>query len=105
MQNLLNTNDLDLVAITETWLTQDITDSMIYNNNSYCVFRKDRLGLNGGGVCILTLKDTVRACAVKLPIVFSSVEIVAIDIHNCNPPTRLITCYRPPSADTSEEAV
>ena len=78
---------------------------MINNDNSYCVFRKDRLGTNGGGVCILTRKDTVRASAVKLPIVFSSVEIVAIDIHNCNPPTRLITCYRPPSADTSEEAV
>ena len=38
LQNLLNTNDLDLVTITETWLTQDITDSLINNNNSYCVF-------------------------------------------------------------------
>ena len=63
----------------------DITDSIINNNNSYFVFRKDRLGTNGRGVCILTRKDTVRASAVKLPIVFSSAEIVAIDIHNCNP--------------------
>ena len=43
--------------------------------------------------------------AVKLTIAFSSVEIVAIYIHNCSPPARFITCYRPPSADTSEEAV
>ena len=57
---------------------------MINNNNSYCVFRKDRLGTNDGGVCILTRNETVRASAVKLPIVFSTVEIVAIDIHNCN---------------------
>ena len=59
---------------------------MINNDNSYCVFRKDRLGTNGSGVCILTRKDTVRTSAFKLPIVVSSAEIVAIDIRNCNLP-------------------
>ena len=85
LQNPLNTNELDLDSIAETWLTQDITDSVINNNNSYFVFRKDRLGTNGRGVCILTRKDTIRAFAAKLPIALFYAEIVAIDIHNYNP--------------------
>ena len=58
---------------------------MINNNNSYCVFRKDRLRTNGGGDGILPRKDTVRSSVVILPIVFSSSESIAVDIHNCNP--------------------
>jgi len=41
----------DIVAISETWLTPDIPNSMFVPTESYLCFRKDRQTGKGGGVC------------------------------------------------------
>ena len=67
------------VAITETWLSEDIPDDL-YLVHNYDFFRKDRCGRVGGGVCIWLHKcfkplllethmpSSVDSIAVKLPL-------------------------------------
>ena len=47
---LLNMYPLDVVAITESWLTDDIIDELVLIDG-YKTFRKDRVHGRGGGVC------------------------------------------------------
>ncbi len=44
---------LSIFAVTETWLTPDMSDGEI-NIDGYRLFRRDRVGRLGGGVCIYT---------------------------------------------------
>ena len=53
---LLNTYPLDVVAITESWLTDDIIDELVLIDG-YKTFRKDRVHGRGGGVCAFVSAD------------------------------------------------
>ena len=44
-------NDVDMICITETWLSSSIPDSLISLPN-FVLFRNDRTFSSGGGVCI-----------------------------------------------------
>ena len=59
------------------------------------IFGKDRLIHVGGGVCFVTNNKTVTTVPVPVYDIFSDLEIIAIDILNSTPPTRVITCYSP----------
>ena len=80
----LSTEHLDIVIITETWLTSKIPDSCITKNLPFTVFRSDRVATveheRGGGVCILTNNNSVRAVSVSLPSQFSHVELAVVDL-------------------------
>ena len=53
---LLKSKSFDIVAITETWLSDDIPDSVVHVNE-YSVFRQDRNGAIGGGVMCYISKN------------------------------------------------
>jgi Endonuclease-reverse transcriptase len=48
--------------------------------------------------------DKVSVATVTIPIAYSHVEIIAVDILNCPTKTRLFECYRPPSHDNDPDA-
>jgi len=52
----------NVACITETWSTSSVSDNLITNDNSYCVFRTDRnISKVDGGVCILrTITQSMR---------------------------------------------
>ncbi len=54
---LLSTNPADLVAITESWLNDDI-DSGLLSVRGFNLFRNDRVLGRGGGICVY-IKDDV----------------------------------------------
>ena len=56
---LLYAEKLDILAITETFLSPDIFDHEIVHNSLYSVFRRDR-NRHGGGVMLL-VKNTLSA--------------------------------------------
>ena len=64
-------------------------------HSNFSIFRKDRLTHVGGGVCLVTNNKTVTTVVVPVPDIFSDLEIIAIDILNFTPPTRVIKCYSP----------
>ena len=102
---MLNDEQLDIVCITETWLKSTISDSLLLPSNKHTIFRKDRAGSLGGGVCVITNNTTVKAVQVDIPDEFVDLDIVCIDIVGTLVPARLIIGYRPPASDTPPEAV
>ena len=49
---LLNKIDLDILCISETWLSQITSDNLV-SIDGYTLFRRDRAdGRRGGGACI-----------------------------------------------------
>ncbi len=100
LAELLSNVKYKIVAITETWTDNTVTDSMLISHpcNSkrypYTVFRKDRNG-SGGGVCVL-VHNSLVASPVSLPVQFSDLEIVAIDVcTNSTDKQRILCVYNP----------
>lgn len=93
MESLLLGLKPDFVAITETWLTADITDDEISTPN-YSVVRKDR-PTRGGGVAILiknTIPFTVLPAVENVEAIFCKLEIGYQSVA--------VGCvYRSPSSD------
>ena len=57
-QDIVLLNQFDVIALTETWLNNSITDYEVIPNG-YQIFRKDRsTGKRGGGV-LLAVKDSI----------------------------------------------
>ena len=87
----------DFVFITETWLNNDILDSMIIPSDRYAIVRTDRQNRRGGGVCAIINKQ-YNIIPIVTPI---SVEIVAFYVIFHSTKYRFIVCYRPPDYDSN----
>ena len=103
LQALLQLHNINLVAITETWLDASVKTAEIFPS-SYQVFRKERKDKRGGGVLFAfknSLKVTLRTDLVSNNPNHN--EILVVDIL-CAKLVKiaLILCYRPPN-DYSDE--
>ncbi|CAB3987353.1 Hypothetical predicted protein [Paramuricea clavata] len=101
-QDTVYANQYDIVAISESWLTSDISDSELLPWN-YDIFRCDRKSLTisrGGGV-LLASRSNLR-CS---PVVFTknnNIELSAIEINTRSSGKILVAVvYRPPCAHTN----
>ena len=75
--NLIYSDSDDIIVITQSWLRPNITDGFIDHKNKYNIFRHDRAGRQGGGVCILTSK-----CLNVVQVQFTAkIEAVCLDIN------------------------
>ena len=95
-QNLVYSEDLDIVCVNETWLSGHIYSSEILNSG-YCIVRKDRK-TRGGGVLI-----GIKTAAFKSVREIEhnhDLEIAMAEITTAKDMELLIcSCYRPPDAD------
>jgi len=86
-----------IVAVTESWLDADITDSLLDPLKYYNIFRRDR-GSAGGGVCVFCHRS-ITCVRVDVADMFKDVEIVVIKVltSNYNYNFNFNTVYRPPA--------
>jgi len=84
---------VDVYCATETRLTRDVPDSLICPKG-YRVFRHDRF-TSGGGVAVVA-KTGICATLVYIPLEFSHIEIVCVDLTFVCFTCRLICAYRKP---------
>ena len=96
MQYFLHSSGVDCVFITETWLNNEIVDSLLNPNDEFAVFRNDRSDRSGGGVCAF-IRKSLNARRVYLETLDSHVELLCIDIFNVNI-YRFCVVYRPPDS-------
>ena len=100
-QDFVYGENLDFVCLNETWLNESISNVEILHSG-YTIFRKDRVGRNGGGV-LVGIK-TNSFCSVK-EFSLNSDEMEGLEIVSAILTTasnkRLLfsSCYRPPDAD------
>ncbi len=95
VDSLLDSKEYAIIALTETFLSSDVPDSVILSScPGFVLFRSDQASF-GGGVAICCLSSLQPVC-VSIDC-SSGCDIVALDLHgpvSCH----LICCYRPPSA-------
>jgi exonuclease III len=96
LSNLAGVTDSDLIAITETWLNNDVSDNELLNSN-YTIYRRDRSvssSKRGGGILLAIKKDLNSSLIIS----HSVSEIMAIYVQNIV----FILCYRPPRSGIDE---
>ena len=97
LHNFLESERPDLVLITETWLNESITDSLILPSNCYNIFRKDRQDGYGG---VLILSNNILKIT-NVEFYLPEIEIISIDVYTYQRSYRFTCCYRSPNS--SEE--
>ena len=87
------------VAVTESWLTPDVKDAeLTIHIPEFSVFRSERKGRSGGGVCVFLRKDISGECLASLD--NNVCSLLVIKIHSFN--IVLVVVYRPPDTRISE---
>ena len=56
LHDILYNSAPDCVLVSESWLHGDICDGILDTKSAYNIFRKDRVGCRGGGVCAFVKK-------------------------------------------------
>ena len=102
---LLNMHPLDVVAITESWLTNDIIDELV-KIDGYNTFRKDRVHGRGGGVCAFVSADI--PCKRRQELEDPSFECMWFWLRPVRSPRKIsgLTCailYNPPDTLLPEQ--
>ena len=94
---------MDLLAITETWLTPEINSCEILPNMDFAIHRRDRFELNdqrGGGGVLLAVRNTIPS--LRRPDMETSAEIIVCELRpSCKKKILMAVFYRPPSSDCS----
>ena len=105
LQSLLNTNDYDLIAVTETWLTPTIPNSLLIQNTNYNLLRKDRLSQVGGGAAIFISKR-YSIIPVEIKSRFSELDAIVTDVcFKERKRYRFVCIYFPPSKTLDEYSI
>ena len=88
-------NNIDVIAICETWFTSQMTDSLL-NINGYKMFRIDRNNRKGGGVCFY-VKDSICCKHFVSVCPKPNVEIIWICVTYYSLIYYVACCYYPPN--------
>ncbi len=92
LQALIKVKSWDIIGITEIWIhSQDRDLIWEFNINGYCIFNKDRINKEGGGV-LLYIRETLKPTEINFVI---NHEHICIDV-NLNIKIRLVLVYRKP---------
>eukprot|EP00117_Sycon_ciliatum_P026672 scpid50219/ scgid21841/ len=99
IKNLFSTSQLDILGVTETWLTADIPSCLLAPSADHAVIRNDRHSDNlrrGGGVAFLVHPSISHTHRPDLQPRDQTIEIVCIELHHRPTPAFVFCCYRPP---------
>lgn len=98
---ILYTEELDIVAISETFLDFNNTDFMHeYVIDKYKLYYKDRVGQRGGGVC-LYVKNHLNPAEVTL--LNNNSELICVRLSTQGKKINLVVAYRRPSQTAQED--
>ena len=92
MQSYIYSTDFSLIAITETWLSNNILDGEVLPTN-YIIYRRDRVS-RGGGV-LLAVKHDLPSVQLLLS---SEIESITVEITS-NKSFIVCVVYVPPVVD------
>ena len=97
---VLYSGNIDFVCVTESWLTEDITDGLLDPRCMYTVVKCNRSHSKGGGVCVL-IKRHFKVAKVELSYACIGSEIVCFDLLDPCVTYRFFVVCRPPAPHNS----
>ena len=107
VENYLHTNDVDLLFVTETWLSKDILDSAV-GVKGYTILRRDREHTSGGGV-MLFFKDHLQVNEIANPPHLNNgaddFEVLCVDYFDGKHPIRFCCFYVPPRSSQLKNSI
>jgi hypothetical protein len=100
--NAVSVLDVDVVAVTETWLKDDVLSTELFSSD-YIVFRKDRnfsrtFQSRGGGVA-LAVRSTLSVKLMDVDLAFDNlpeIDFICVKVHNVNSTIYICLVYVPP---------
>jgi hypothetical protein len=92
-------NAIDVIVITESWLRDDVSDSIISLRN-YISIRDDRSNRRGGGV-ILYIKSTITHTVINVEDKPNDIECIVIYLHTFK--AIMCTTYIPPNLNVASK--
>ncbi len=93
-QILLNT-DFDIMAITETWLNNNISNNMV-KIPGYKMYRRDRTLKTGGGICIY-VKEYLSSKLINVVYDNNLIELMFVEVILKHCKIAVGVLYRPPN--------
>ena len=96
---------MDFIAITESWLNDEIDDHLL-SINGYTIYRKDRAHCRGGGVCAFVSTDVPSTRRLDLDNSAFECLWVWLRPHRLPRPLSGIICcvlYNPPDTHSQEQ--
>lgn len=87
---------MDCLFITESWLNNHVTAGLLDPKHEFVIFRNDRLGLAGGGVCAI-IRKSLNARKVEIAQLDSRVEMLCLDVYGANVINRFFWCTDHPT--------
>ncbi len=94
IQSLITAKGLDVVCVTETWLTPSFSSHEVVSSN-FEIFRRDR-GSCGGGILVAVSKKLLA----REIIISSAVELLAVEVFS-RPKLTIACIYIPPACSES----
>lgn len=85
---------IDIMIVTESWLTNQITDSLLDPNCQYNIYRNDRTDCPGGGVCAFISRQ-LPSIQIDLQIQNATLEMLCFDLPGSSCKYRIFAAYRP----------
>lgn len=87
----------DIVCVTETWLTDQVSDSLLTAGHPYTVFRCDRQNRRGGGCAIFVHnKRHVRNVSFSPTYDFGATQVVCVELNVNDQVYAVCNVYNPP---------
>ncbi|MEW8548197.1 MAG: endonuclease/exonuclease/phosphatase family protein, partial [Candidatus Thiodiazotropha sp.] len=97
--------EYDVIAVTESWLSPDISvDNSDLQIDDYTFYRKDRLNANnrGGGVGVYVTNNLL--CIQRPDLATDDIELLWIEIRTNSKTVLVGSCYRPPGQSRDEQS-
>lgn len=96
---LIDNHHPKIIAVTETWLSDYITDSFIVGKYDYAIIRRDRPGQRQGGGLMFLVHSSIQYVRIESEGFDNDSEILCVDLLCSSNIYRFILCYRPPVYD------
>ena len=97
--------EYDVIAITESWLSPDISvDSTDLHIDNYTFYRKDHFNANnrGGGVGVFVTNNLL--CLQRADLATNDTELLWLELHTNSKTVLVGVCYRPPGQSRDEQS-
>ena len=99
-QDLVYSDDIDVVCVNETWLNGNISSLELLNDN-FTIYHKDCTAQRAGGVLIAVRNDSFKSVKQYFPTSneIDQIEIVSVELTTHREQKVLFSsCYRPPNS-------
>ena len=98
-------NKVDVLILTETFCNSKRPDSF-YQVHGYDLFRKDRVGKQGGGIMIYVIVNDKLHAKSRPDLMTAEIEVLWLEVYPFNSKRSLLIAgvYRPPSSTSDADA-